>query len=60
MLDVGLVQITLDMAWWFGRDDREQSDEDQGRDEVAEQDAKAKKNGLRQDKNPMPPWEYRQ
>ena len=33
--------------------------EDQGRYEFAEEEAKAKEVGLWQDKNPMPPWEYR-
>ena len=28
-------------------------------EEFAEQEAKAKKVGLWQDKNPMPPWEFR-
>jgi endonuclease YncB( thermonuclease family) len=56
MLDVGLAQITSGMAWWFRRYAHEQSPEDQGRYEFAEQEAKAKKVGLWQDKNPMPPW----
>ena len=58
-LDVGLAQITTGMAWWFRRYANEQSPEDQGRYEFAEQEAKAKKVGLWQDKNPIPPWEFR-
>ena len=58
-LDVGLAQITSGMAWWFRRYAHEQSHENQGRYEFAEQEAKAKKVGLWQDKNPMPPWEFR-
>ena len=58
-LDAGLAQITSGMAWWFRRYAHEQSPEDQGRYEFAEQGAKAKKVGLWQDKNPVPPWEYR-
>jgi endonuclease YncB( thermonuclease family) len=58
-LDVGLVQITTGMAWWYRKYAREQSPEDQGRYEFAEQEAKAKKVGLWQDKNPQPPWEFR-
>ena len=45
-LDVGLAQITSGMAWWFRRYAHEQSPEDQGRYEFAEQEAKAKKIGL--------------
>jgi len=58
-LDVGLAQITSGMAWWYRKYAHEQSPEDQGRYEFAEQEAKAKKVGLWQDKNPMPPWEFR-
>ena len=45
-LDVGLAQITAGMAWWFKRYANEQSAEDRGRYEFAEQEAKAKKAGL--------------
>jgi len=58
-LDVGLAQITSGMAWWYRKYANEQSPEDQGRYEFAEQEAKAKRAGLWQDKNPQPPWEYR-
>ena len=58
-LDVALAQITSGMAWWYRRYAYEQSPEDQGRYEFAEQEAKAKKVGLWQDKNPIPPWEFR-
>jgi endonuclease YncB( thermonuclease family) len=58
-LDVGLAQITTGMAWWYRKYSNEQSPEDQGRYEFAEQEAKAKKVGLWQDKNPQPPWEFR-
>jgi endonuclease YncB( thermonuclease family) len=58
-LDVGLEQITMGMAWWYRKYAREQSFEDQGRYEFAEQEAEAKKAGLWQDKNPQPPWEFR-
>ena len=47
------------MAWWYRKYANEQSAKDQGRYEFAEQEAKAKKVGLWQDKNPQPPWEYR-
>ena len=58
-LDVGLAQITTGMAWWYRKYANEQSPEDQGRYEFAEQEAKAKRVGLWQDKNPQPPWEFR-
>jgi len=56
---VGLAQITTGMAWWYTKYAHEQSPEDQERYEFAEQEAKAKKVGLWQDKNSLPPWEYR-
>ena len=58
-LDVGLAQITTGMAWWYRKYANEQSPEDQRRYEFAEKEAKAKKVGLWQDKNPTPPWEFR-
>jgi endonuclease YncB( thermonuclease family) len=58
-LDVGLAQITTGMAWWYRKYAHEQSTEDQGRYEFAEQEAKAKKVGLWRDANPTPPWKYR-
>ena len=58
-LDVGLAQVTTGMAWWYRYYAHEQSAEDQGHYEFAEQEAKAKRAGLWQDKNPLPPWEYR-
>jgi endonuclease YncB( thermonuclease family) len=41
-LDVGLAQITTGMAWWYRKYSNEQSTEDQGRYEFAEQEAKHK------------------
>ena len=58
-LGAGLAQITSGMAWWYRKYAHEQSPEDQGRYEFVEQAAKAKKIGLWQDKNPVPPWEFR-
>jgi len=58
-LDAGLAQITSGMAWWFRRYAHEQSREDQGRYEFAKQEVRAKRVGLWQDKNPVPPWEFR-
>lgn len=58
-IDVGLAQVTSGMAWWYRRYAHEQTPDDQKLYEVAEQEARAKKTGLWQDKNPLPPWEYR-
>jgi len=58
-LDGGLAQVTSGMAWWYRKYAHEQSAEDRGHYEVAEQEAKAKRVGLWQEKNPVPPWEYR-
>jgi endonuclease YncB( thermonuclease family) len=54
-LDVGLAQITSGMAWRFRRYAHEQSPEDQGRYEFAEQEAKTKKVGPWKEENPIPP-----
>lgn len=58
-LDVGLAQITGGMAWWFRRFAKEQSPEDRGRYESAEQEARLRRWGLWQDNDPVPPWEFR-
>jgi len=58
-LDAGLAQVTSGMAWWYRKYAYEQSPEDRGSYEFAEQEAKAKRVGLWQGKNPVPPWEYR-
>jgi len=58
-LDVGLAQITAGMAWWYRKYANEQSSEDQEQYEFAEQESRAKRAGLWQDKNPQPPWEFR-
>jgi len=47
------------MSWWYRKYAREQSPEDQGRHEFAEQEARAKNIGLWRDTNSTPPWEFR-
>ena len=47
------------MGWLNREYANEQSAEDKGRYEFAEQEAKAKRAGLWKDKNPQPPWEFR-
>lgn len=58
-LDAGLAQITMGRAWWFRRYADEQSPEDRGRYEFAEQEARARKAGLWRDGTAVPPWEWR-
>jgi len=58
-LNACLAQITSSMAWWYRRYAHEQSPDDQGQYEFAEREARAKRVGLWQDNNPMPPWEFR-
>ena len=58
-LDAGLAQIASGMAWWYRKYAHEQLFIDRESYELAEIDARAKKVGLWQEKNPIPPWEYR-
>ncbi len=58
-LDAGLAQLTTGLAWWYEYWSHQQSAEDRGRYEFAEQEARAKKAGLWRDRNPINPWEWR-
>ncbi len=58
-LDAGLAQLTMGRAWWFRRFARDQTPEDRGRYEFAEQEARGRKAGLWGSGNPVPPWEWR-
>jgi len=58
-LDAGHAQIVAGMAWWYREYAKEQSADDRGRYESAEQEAKARKVGLWHDKAPIPPWDWR-
>jgi len=57
--DAGLAQITMGRAWWFRKYADEQSPEDRGRYEFAEQEARARKAGLWRDESAVPPWDWR-
>jgi endonuclease YncB( thermonuclease family) len=57
--NVGLQQVREGMAWWFRRYADEQSAEDRGRYESAEQEARSRKRGSWRDTHPVPPWECR-
>lgn len=58
-LNVNHAQILNGMAWWYRYYAQDQSEEDQGRYESAEQEARARKWGLWIDPNPVAPWDWR-
>lgn len=58
-LDAGLAQITAGRAWWFRKYAGEQTPDDRARYESAEQEARARKDGLWRDGSAVPPWEWR-
>ena len=58
-LDVGLAMITQGMGWWYRTYSREQSLQERGQYEFAEQEAKARKAGLWHDSEPIAPWDWR-
>ena len=58
-LDVNHAQVLAGMAWWYRYYAKEQSPEDQGRYESAEDEAKARGWGLWADPNPINPYEWR-
>jgi endonuclease YncB( thermonuclease family) len=58
-LDAGLAMITTGMAWWYRAYAKEQSAQERGQYEFAEQEAKARKAGLWRDLEPIAPRELR-
>ena len=58
-LDVGHAQVIAGLAWWYRAYAREQSPDDQGRYESAEDEARLRKCGLWSDQAPVPPWDWR-
>ena len=58
-LDASLAQITAGMAWWYRYYAEEQSPEDRGRYESAEDEARTRKWGLWADPDPINPYEWR-
>lgn len=58
-VDVNLEQVKSGMAWWYRHYADEQPAEDRSRYEAAEFQAKAMRNGLWSDTNPVPPWDFR-
>jgi len=57
--DVGLAQLDAGLAWWFRKYAHEQHPKDRIHYDAAEDRAAADRVGLWQDKNPVPPWEWR-
>ncbi len=58
-LDTNHAQALAGMAWWYRYYAKEQSAEDRGRYEAAEDEAKARKWGLWADPNPINPYGWR-
>jgi endonuclease YncB( thermonuclease family) len=57
--DMNLSQLKAGMAWFYRYYQKELSPEKRKLYARAEDEARANKKGLWQDKNPMPPWEWR-
>ncbi len=51
--------VTQGMAWWYRYYSNEQSAQERGQYEFAEQEAKAKRAGLWADSDPVAPWDWR-
>jgi endonuclease YncB( thermonuclease family) len=58
-LDANHAQILAGMAWWYRYYADEQSPQDRGRYESAEDEAKTRKRGLWTDRNPITPYDWR-
>jgi len=58
-LDVGHAQVVAGLAWWYRAYAKEQTAEDKGRYESAEDEARLRTWGLWRDNEPVPPWEWR-
>lgn len=57
--DVNLMQVMSGMAWWYRQYAKEQPPKDREDYEVAEFNAKVRRQGLWADKNPVAPWDWR-
>ncbi len=58
-LDANYAQVLAGMAWWYRFYAREQSPEDRGRYESAEDEARARGWGLWADPHPINPYDWR-
>jgi endonuclease YncB( thermonuclease family) len=57
--DVALAQLDAGLAWWFRRYATEQPPQDRAEYASAEDRARADAVGLWRDRDPVPPWEWR-
>lgn len=57
--DLGLEQVRAGMAWWYRQYISEQSAAERANYEQAEFNAKVRRFGLWNSKNPTPPWNWR-
>ena len=58
-LDINHAQLLAGMAWWYRYYAKQQSPEDRGRYESAEDEAKVRRRGLWSDPNPIDPYFWR-
>lgn len=58
-LDAGLQMVDIGMAWWYRQYAREQTPEERGQYEFAEDEARLRKRGLWSLPDPVPPWDWR-
>jgi endonuclease YncB( thermonuclease family) len=58
--DVGLAQLDAGLAWWYRKYANEQPPQERLEYEIAETQAYVDRIGLWQDRNPVPPWVWRQ
>ena len=59
-LDANYAQLLAGMAWWYRYYAQEQTPEDRGRYDSAEDEAKARGRGLWAEPNPINPYEWRE
>lgn len=58
-LDAGLALVSIGMAWWYRDYAREQTPQERGQYEFAEQEARSRQVGLWGDAEPIAPWAWR-
>ena len=58
-VDVGLAQVAAGLAWHYKRFEKDQTEIERTAYSRAEDDARASRLGLWNDKQPVPPWEFR-
>jgi len=57
--DVALGQLGAGLAWWYRKYAGEQTPQDRETYAAVEQEAQEGRRGLWQDRDPVPPWEWR-